>query len=132
MTNYPKNKEEWWGNVEKHWEDLKYIVLSYYPNQKNFPKKGWPLRGDGLLASPQSACNAVIKELRAKDPIWLDEGCFEDYLKQLKETKDVELDKIFQSSWFGMPESPSVREVPGFFVFCDLCSESSVLYEQGE
>jgi len=126
MNNYPKSKDEWWQFVDKYWDDLQNIILNYYPNQSDFPEDGWPL--SDKLQKPQQACNAVIKKLRKENPIWQDRGSFKDYVNNLKETRDVKLDNIFQASWFGMPESGSSRSVPGFYVFCDLCSEASVLY----
>lgn len=128
--SYPKTKDEWWKFVDDNWNNLKNIILSYYPNQDDFPEKGWPIRNDGHLAAPQQACNAIIKKLRKERPIWNCKGNFEEYLNSLKKSRNVELDRIFQSSWFGMPESPRVRTLPGFYIFCDLCSESYVLYEK--
>ena len=124
---YPETKEEWWESVEKHWDNIENLVLNFYPNQASFPEKGWPANN-----TPQAACNQIVQELRAKHPIWKNEDFFKAYLGHLKETKDKALDRILQSTWFGMPENPSVRELPGFFEFCDLCSESYLLYRKEE
>ena len=123
--SYPKTKEEWWRSVDDNWFDLEYIILNFYPNQKDFPEKGWPVNN-----TPQAACNQIIQELRDKHPIWKSQDYFKAYINHLKETEDLKLDNIFQSSWFGMPESSGVRELPSFFIFCDLCSENYVLYEE--
>lgn len=128
--DYPKTKDEWWQSINNNWENLKNLILNYYPNQKDFPKEGWPLNTDGKLASPQVACNVVIKSLRKEKPVWHDKGSFEQYLDELKKDQNPELDKILQASWFGMPESSDVRSLPCFFEFCDLCSESHVLYTE--
>lgn len=126
-SSYPKTKEEWWQFVDDNWDNLKYIVLAYYPNQQDFPEKGWPVNN-----TPQAVCNQIIQELRDKNPIWKNKDFFKAYIDHLRETRDTKLNEIFQASWFGMPESSRVREIPGFFTFCDLCSENHVLYEEGE
>ncbi len=121
--SYPKNKNEWWGFVDNYWNDLESIVLNYYPNQKDFPDNGWPENN-----TPQAACNQIIKQLRKESRIWKNKESFKAYINHLKQTQDDKLDNIFQSSWFGMPETQSSRNLSAFHVFCDLCSESHVLY----
>ena len=121
--SYPKTKDEWWKSVYDNWIDIEEIILNFYPNQSNFPKEGWEVTN-----TPQAVCNQIIQELRDKYPIWKSKDFFKAYINHLKETKDIKLDPILQSSWFGMPESPSVRKLSGFFEFCDLCSENYLLY----
>lgn len=123
------SKERWWAEVGKAWSELENIILQYYPNQSDFPEDGWPLPV-GSLQHPQRACNAVIKKLRKERPIWSSKGNFKKFINSLKENKDVELSKILNASWFGLPESAATRSLPGFSTFCDLCSESNVLYEK--
>ena len=124
--SYPETKDEWWQSVDTNWKRLKTIVMNYYPNQQDFPKDGWPLPYPKCEA-PQRACNTVIKSLRKEQPIWQYKGSLDKYITALKENRDSKLASIFESSWFGIPESPSSRCIPGFFVFCDLCSERYVL-----
>lgn len=131
MNDYPKSKDEWWQFVDTYWKQLISIVMKYYPNQSDFPKNGWPLPYP-KLENTQRACNAVIKQLRKEKPIWQDKGDFSEYINNLKENKDTKLAQIFDSTWFGMPETSSIREVSGFFIFCDLCSEAHVLHEKIE
>jgi len=128
MSDYPKSKNEWWEFVDTYWNQLESIVLRFYPNQEDFPKEGWPLP-ERNLREPQRACNVVVNKLRKEKPIWQDKGSFKEYINTLKKTRNVELNNIFQSSWFGMPESQSSRLIPGFYIFCDLCSEANILYE---
>jgi len=133
-SNYPKTKEEWWEFVNENWENILKIVLDYYPAQSDFPKDGWYLSSEvsseDFLTAPQKACNGVIKDIQEKEPIWQNKESFKNYVIKLKEDRDVELSNIFSSTWFGMPECESIRRVPGFNVFCDLCSESYVLEEE--
>lgn len=126
MEDYPKTKDEWWDFVERYWKQLENIVMQYYPNQSTFPENGWPLP-EGALQASQQVCNTAIKSLRKENPIWKTFGSFNKYLLNLKRTKDPKLAEIFESSWFGMPECIGSRNIPGFDIFCDLCSESHVL-----
>lgn len=32
--SYPKNKEEWWSNVDRHWEDLYDILYKFLPKEQ--------------------------------------------------------------------------------------------------
>jgi hypothetical protein len=129
MDSYPKTKDEWWWFIGVYWKRLEPIVMRYYPNQSAFPKDGWPLPYP-KLENPQRACNVVIKQLRKKKPVWQDKGSFGKYINSLKKNRDMKLAEIFNDTWFGMPETPSIRETPSFFVFCDLCSKAHVLHEE--
>lgn len=122
------SKRKWWAKVNEFWSVLERIILRYCPNQSDFPEDGWPLP-EYTLQHPQRACNAVIKELRKEKPIWPNKGKFKEYINRLKENEDTVLAGIFSDTWFGLPESAGTRRLPGFFIFCDLCSEASVLYE---
>ncbi len=124
--SYPKTKDEWWQSLEDNWDKVLRIILDFYPNQDDFPAKGWPVR-----IAAQAACNNVIKELREKHPMWKSKDFLKAHVTYLRDTKDPALESILQSSWFGMPENPWVREVPGFFQFCNLCSESYLILEGG-
>lgn len=125
MPSYPTTKDEWWESIEKNWDAIERIILDFYPNQEEFPEDGWPANN-----TPQGACNQIIQELRDKHPIWKSKDFFKAYINHLKDTKDTTLNNVLQMSWFGMPESGWVRETEGFFQFCDLCSESHVLFEK--
>lgn len=126
--NYPKTPDEWWNQLNDNWDSIKSILLKYYPNQADFPEDGWPLPRTSLQ-NPQKACNCVIKDITQTGRIWQTKSSLADHLEALRESKDIEIARIVNSTWFGLPESPSIRSTPGFFVFCDLCSESRVLYE---
>jgi len=131
MNDYPKSKDEWWQFVNVYWKQLESLVMEYYPNQSNFPKDGWPLPYP-KLEHPQRACNIIIKKLREEKSIWQNKVSFSKYINNLKENKNTKLAEIFENTWFGLPETPSIRSLPGFFVFCDLCSEAYLLEEENK
>ena len=122
MAGYPKTKDEWWQSLVDNWDAILRIIMDFYPNQDDFPAKGWPVE-----IAAGSACNQICQALRKENPMWTSKEFLEAYVTRLKDTKDIAINDILQSSWFGMPESPWVREVPGFFQFCDLCSESYLI-----
>lgn len=129
--SYPATRDEWWESVDNNWQDIESIIMAYYPNQSDFPMDGYEEMGkiNRPLQAPQLACNAVIKELRKEAPIWQDKSNFKSYINVLKENKDADLTRILSATWFGMPETGGVRMLPGFHVFCDLCSEEYLVYE---
>jgi hypothetical protein len=118
MYSYPKTSEEWWILVSDNKDNLFKLVESYHPFfQRNY---------DCKITAPaaEQICEIVRKEIveNTTNPLVL----FEEYLKN----KNANLVSIFNDTWFGMPESESVRYAPGFGILCDLCSESYVLEEQ--
>lgn len=127
-SNYPKTAEEWWELLDRNWKDIKEIVLRFYPCQEKFPETGH-IRNLPDAPMAQVACNVIIKKMRIKKPIWKNIAEFSEYLETLKTQRDKSLSEIIESSWFGIPETHESRYLPGFYAFCDLCSEAYVLYE---
>ena len=130
MDLYPKTKDEWWEQLNENWGDVLKMIMSYYPLKKTY--RGPNSSDHGILSAPQAACNTIINDIQHKEPIWDSDEAFSLHVEALREAKDSKLDSIMQKTWFGIPESGSSRELPGFHVFCDLCSESYLLYEQTE
>lgn len=124
MASYPRTAKEWWQSLEDNWDKVLQIIMNYYPNQEGLPSKGWPVE-----MAAGSACNQICQALRKEKPMWTNKDFLQAYVTRLKDTRDPTINDILQSSWFGMPESPWIRETPGFFQFCDLCSESYLILE---
>jgi hypothetical protein len=61
-------------------------------------------------------CESVREEIRKenKEP---------NLFEALKNKDYIEINRIANSTWYGMPESMESRYEPGFNVLCDLCSE---------
>ena len=65
----------------------------------------------------EQACELAREEIRKENK--------EPNLFEAFQNKDyVEINRICNAVWFGMPESMESRYEPGFNVLCDLCSES--------
>lgn len=58
--------------------------------------------------------------------------------EQLKEAdnlrlqQDVKLENLFQTAWSNAPDNKSIHSIPGWGVLCELCSESYVLFDEGD
>lgn len=55
-----------------------------------------------------------------------------DKVDTLRRTQSRELAHLFNNAWSNAPDSPSIHSIPSWHVLCDLCSESYVLYDEGE
>lgn len=117
--SYPKTAEEWWEQVGHYREELLDLVLNFHPYYRK--------HHDFVITAPTAeiACQMVREDICDEtkiDPAWL----FEQYCIE----KNPKLSKLLDEAWFGMPESITVRSLPGFGVLCDLCSEAYLLHEE--
>lgn len=106
---YPKNKEEWWNNVDKAWPELRNIIRRYLP-VNNYEKINPDEHSEKLV---------VFSELPMIDVI-------HDY----KDHRNPALARYFQATWMTAPDDPEIHHIPGWGVLCDLCSEEYVLYDE--
>jgi len=77
------------------------------------------LAGDLPITAPdaEAACESIRREIQAEYT-----GSPLDRFDLAAERMDTrELTSLLNDAWFGMPESASVRKVPGFHALCDLC-----------
>jgi hypothetical protein len=119
--SYPKNAQEWWDQVELYREQLLNLVEEFHPyyrNSHNF-----------TITAPaaEQVCEQARKDIcqeQKENPSAL----FEQY----RIGKNPLMISLLNQTWFGLPESSSVRCLPGFGVLCDLCSEAYVLREEEE
>jgi len=112
--DYPQDAEEWWAMVEHHQENILSLCAAFHPYyRKSHPQM--PI----TAARAEEACKDVREEI-------LKEGKGDPQVRfraNLKSKQAVEMVNLLNEVWFGMPESSNVREQPGFFELCDLCSE---------
>ena len=101
MKPYPKTKEQWWENVDDCWIHLIKILERYIGMQDMEDVRG------NLTTEPR-----YIEILR------------------MKKERNPELVRYFNGAWWNAPGSPSIHQIPGWGVLCDLCSEEHVLYEE--
>lgn len=99
--SYPETKEEWWRLVDENWAELLAIMHRFLPTNSM-----WDL-DNRFMDHPLSV-----------------------EITNLKEIKSNELARYFQAAWSAAPIQPWLREIPKWFLFCDLCAEDHVLYEE--
>jgi hypothetical protein len=50
--------------------------------------------------------------------------------QKLKATRDPGLAKLFHDAWWKAPDQEWIRALPGWFVLCDLCTDSHALVKR--
>lgn len=117
----PTTKEEWWQLVESNYNDLFYLIGKFHP--ENYRIHRYNITAD----KAEKVCENVRNEIRSRNAF--NDVHPLDRFKKLYDTRNSDLASLLSETWFGMPESSDIRSEPGFFVLCDLCSESYVLEE---
>lgn len=117
---YPKDAEEYWFLAEKYKEVLLRLIEKYHPYylRKHAVKITVPL----AESIRERAAREIAETERIEPPA-------ETFKRCLRE-KSADIVDVLQDTWFGMPESTSVREEEGFGLLCDFCSECYVLEEK--
>lgn len=124
------NKTEWFELFNRHKDDLRALVDRYHPGGTKpgpAPINDTRLRADRVtnfndpmpITAPmaEKACELVRQEIAAKHP-----GNPALMFDVATEKQDASaLVRLLNDAWFGLPESASVRGLPGFFALCDLC-----------
>lgn len=93
--------QDWWNAVNAHWPKLRDILYRF------LPMNGFETKDGLILTYPLGK-----------------------YVEELKEKRDTKLEGYFQSAWAAAPDKDWIREIPGWFLLCDLCSENYVLFEE--
>ena len=52
-----------------------------------------------------------------------------DDLDKWAKERNPEITNVFNDAWFNAPDSGKIHLIPAWHIFCDLCSESYLLYE---
>lgn len=100
--DYAKTAEQWWEIVDGWWDNLSLLLEQYLPMDK-------PVEQDNKI---------VAVTLR-------------EHIILLKQSRDSELATWFGRAWGNAPDSGYIHGQKAWDVLCDLCSESYVLYEEG-
>lgn len=113
VKDYPTDGPSWWKSLEDNLADIKSIVMNFYPiGRKSSPDVGISAKG------AEAACEVVRGEIAAKG---LDPAT--EFQEAYAAKDGPRMVSLLNAAWFGMPESMSSRDVPGFHVLCNLCSE---------
>ena len=99
-------QEEYLEFYDKYKENVLAIIREYHPYYRK--KHTDVISAPGAEYGCEIAREQIRKENKEPD----------------LETRDIlAINKMCSDAWFGVPESMSSRELPGFFALCDLCSE---------
>lgn len=121
MKSYPTDNASWWKSLDDNLDDIRSIVLRFYPiGRKSSPEVKIS------AAAAEAACEIAREQIAAKG---LDPAV--EFEQSYAGKDGPRMASLLNAAWFGMPESMSSREVPGFGVFCDLCSESHCVIPEG-
>jgi len=124
MNNYPKTKEEWWKSVDNNWKNIRALIVRF------LPREGKEFLESFVITAPAAE---HIRLLQVKDI--LKENLPSDiayYAEILLSNRDPKLLEILNKTWWGMPESIEIRDISGFGVLCDLCSEGYLLEKEDD
>ena len=118
---------DWWHVVDQHWDKLLKLIVDWHPASGMRPATD-PNAITARMA--EGACALVRSEIEAKEKHLPSP---EDRAHAAKEARDQDtLISLFNSAWFGIPESIGSHRLPGFGQLCDLCSESYVFQQEEE
>ena len=105
--SYPKTAEEWWKLVDDNWEAIVGILERFLPLHS-------------LATDPPGKLNGKI----------LMYTNLADILRAKKNKDGHKLCRYFNGAWNEAPDDPSIHNILGWDLLCDLCSEEHVLYEE--
>ena len=112
-------KQDWIDTFNRSKNELRELVEQFHPSVKActsaLTKKTYKV----TASSAEEACKVVRKLIRKREtqnPLTIFDTLAEDPALHNKE-----LTSLLSGAWFGLPESRSVRSLPGFFELCDLC-----------
>lgn len=57
------------------------------------------------------------------------EDANDEILDKLLQERNTKLGSYFQIAWFYAPDNGNIHLIPAWHILCDLCSESTLLYE---
>lgn len=105
-------KDEWWALLEANWDDLFRLIHDYHPAEPRALVK------HEISAPRAEEARLRLLELmpglrRQKDPCGV-----ASVAKQRKDRPAMLM--LLHDTWIGLPESSSVRALPGFHVLCRL------------
>jgi hypothetical protein len=112
----PDNAEEYWQTCEDFKDELAQMIGDFHPYYQR----------QHAMKITASAAEESCKVVREKIVAETDRAPCEQFHEMLK-VRDPMISRIFNQTWFGMPESAEVRSYPGFFMLCDLCSENHLI-----
>lgn len=124
--SYPRTAAEWWSLFDENKDAMRSMVLNFHPGVGPLQ---WAKKNENISAPDAEQFCVKVRAAIAKETV---SDPMEDFDHFIVDRNGPAMASLFNSTWFGLPESMGSREVEGFGVLCDLCSESHVFCEGEE
>jgi hypothetical protein len=118
----PETAAEWWGACEAETAVLVALIYQFHPYYG---------REHAHMPIASAASEAISDLYRAKIRVTTEDDPVEAFRKAVPARNAEDAVNILSAAYIGMPESGYVREVPGFMLLCDLCSECYLIFPEG-
>lgn len=118
-VSWPQSADEWWKLFEDNKEDIVRLIKNFHPQSCQQDDKEYIITAQFA----EEISKLIREELKGDYTKLYGELDPVKVALILAKAKDPKLLEVLSAAYFGLPESNSVRELPGFFVLCDLCSE---------
>jgi hypothetical protein len=121
-NDYPKTADEWWMTLDYYKGALRNLIATYHPVYGR-----WAPPARITAHAAEMMCDTIGENVEShteEDPLLV--------FDEMVENRNRKVAHLLSETWFGLPESTEIRQEPGFFTLCDLCSEAYVLYDEDE
>ena len=121
-------KQDWINVFKDHKNNLRNLVVRFHPSSKSqvlvadssVEVPSTTLETAYTITAPtaEEACEIVRQKIlstRPHNPVLAFDTAANDPIDT------NQLIYLLNETWFGLPESASVRNLPGFYALCDLC-----------
>jgi hypothetical protein len=121
-------KQDWIATFKDHKNNLRNLVVRFHPSSKSqvlvadssveVPSSTLETDFKITAASAEEACEVVRQKIlstKPHNPVLIFDTAANDPIDTAL------LIRLLNETWFGLPESASVRKLPGFYALCDLC-----------
>jgi len=121
-------KQNWIDVFNDHKNNLRNLVVRFHPSSKSqvlvadssVKVPSTTLETAYTITAPtaEEACEVVRQKIlstKPHNPVLIFDTASNDPIDT------GQLIYLLNETWFGLPESSSVRNLPGFYALCDLC-----------
>jgi hypothetical protein len=112
-------KQDWIDTFNRSKNELRDLVEQFHPSVKAHTSALTKKTYKVTASSAEHSIRQLIRRTRQMEP--QNPLTIFDVLAEDPALHNKELTSLLSGAWFGLPESRSVRSLPGFFELCDLC-----------
>lgn len=135
MQQETQTQNPWLQKVKDNAAVLRQLVADWHPSArqpKAIQRQAVIFTDGGAVAinvpeayipitapNAEQACRNVREKIRQEEP----QNPLDRWDKAIKEENVGEISSLLSGAWFGVPESTSCWQIPGFAVACDLLDD---------